>query len=155
MYFLTITHICLSIEVFSIINKRKKDLPFPDHFIFLLEVKVVEVVILCVICNLCRRINLAISKLLYIVMYYELPDLYFVMTVTSIMFQVVIISGETGCGKTTQIPQYILESEIDSDRGAFCNIICTQPRRISAITVSERVASERGEELGESVSIFF
>ncbi|XP_057423201.1 DExH-box ATP-dependent RNA helicase DExH5, mitochondrial isoform X2 [Lotus japonicus] len=65
--------------------------------------------------------------------------------------QVVIISGETGCGKTTQIPQFILESEIEAVRGAACNIICTQPRRISAMSVSERVASERGEKLGESV----
>ncbi|XP_012075702.1 DExH-box ATP-dependent RNA helicase DExH5, mitochondrial isoform X2 [Jatropha curcas] len=65
--------------------------------------------------------------------------------------QVVIISGETGCGKTTQIPQFILESEIESGRGAVCNIICTQPRRISAMSVSERVASERGEKLGECV----
>ncbi|XP_027363417.1 DExH-box ATP-dependent RNA helicase DExH5, mitochondrial [Abrus precatorius] len=65
--------------------------------------------------------------------------------------QVVIISGETGCGKTTQIPQFILESEIESVQGAACNIICTQPRRISAMSVSERVASERGEKLGESV----
>lgn len=66
--------------------------------------------------------------------------------------QVIIISGETGCGKTTQVPQFILESEIESLRGAVCSIICTQPRRISAISVSERVASERGEKLGESVS---
>ncbi|CAN1796382.1 DExH-box ATP-dependent RNA helicase DExH5, mitochondrial [Linum perenne] len=65
--------------------------------------------------------------------------------------QVVIISGETGCGKTTQIPQFILESEIGVVRGAACSIICTQPRRISAISVSERVATERGEKLGESV----
>ncbi|KAK4842427.1 hypothetical protein QYF36_021432 [Acer negundo] len=65
--------------------------------------------------------------------------------------QVVIISGETGCGKTTQVPQFILESETESARGATCNIICTQPRRISAMTVSERVASERGEKLGECV----
>ncbi|KAK9105837.1 hypothetical protein Scep_022681 [Stephania cephalantha] len=65
--------------------------------------------------------------------------------------QVVVISGETGCGKTTQIPQYILESEIDSGRGALCNIVCTQPRRISAMAVSERVSVERGENLGESV----
>ncbi|XWS35012.1 hypothetical protein CRYUN_Cryun21dG0088800 [Craigia yunnanensis] len=65
--------------------------------------------------------------------------------------QVVIISGETGCGKTTQIPQFILESEIDFVRGAVCSILCTQPRRISAMSVSERVASERGEKLGESV----
>jgi ATP-dependent RNA helicase DHX36 len=66
--------------------------------------------------------------------------------------QVVVVSGETGCGKTTQLPQYILESEIDAARGASCNIICTQPRRISAIVVSERVAAERGEKIGESLS---
>ncbi|XP_058184663.1 DExH-box ATP-dependent RNA helicase DExH5, mitochondrial-like isoform X3 [Rhododendron vialii] len=65
--------------------------------------------------------------------------------------QVVIISGETGCGKTTQIPQFILESEIESVRGVLCSIICTQPRRISAMSVSERVAAERGEKLGETV----
>ncbi|CAN6451781.1 unnamed protein product [Victoria cruziana] len=65
--------------------------------------------------------------------------------------QVIVVSGETGCGKTTQLPQYILESEIDAVRGASCNIICTQPRRISAMAVSERVAAERGEKLGESV----
>ena len=69
--------------------------------------------------------------------------------------QVVVVSGETGCGKTTQLPQYILESEIDAARGATCSVICTQPRRISAMSVSERVAAERGEKLGESVSFFF
>ena len=61
------------------------------------------------------------------------------------------MSGETGCGKTTQLPQYILESEIEAARGAVCSIICTQPRRISAMAVSERVAAERGQNLGESV----
>ncbi|XP_056163566.1 DExH-box ATP-dependent RNA helicase DExH3 isoform X3 [Syzygium oleosum] len=65
--------------------------------------------------------------------------------------QVIVISGETGCGKTTQLPQYILESEIESGRGAFCSIICTQPRRISAMAVAERVSAERGEPLGETV----
>ncbi|XP_057852056.2 DExH-box ATP-dependent RNA helicase DExH3 isoform X1 [Cryptomeria japonica] len=65
--------------------------------------------------------------------------------------QILVVSGETGCGKTTQLPQYVLESEIEFGRGAFCNIICTQPRRISAIAVSERVATERGEQLGETV----
>ncbi|KAK9676282.1 hypothetical protein RND81_11G066600 [Saponaria officinalis] len=65
--------------------------------------------------------------------------------------QVIIVSGETGCGKTTQIPQFILESEINSGRGSLCSIICTQPRRISAISVAERVAAERGEKIGESV----
>ena len=62
-----------------------------------------------------------------------------------------VVSGETGCGKTTQLPQYILESEIEAGRGGSCSIICTQPRRISAMAVSERVAAERGEPLGESV----
>ncbi|KAL9267626.1 DExH-box ATP-dependent RNA helicase DExH3-like protein [Drosera capensis] len=65
--------------------------------------------------------------------------------------QVVVVSGETGCGKTTQLPQYIFESEIEAFRGAKCSIICTQPRRISAMSVSERVAAERGEQLGDSV----
>ncbi|EXC12993.1 putative ATP-dependent RNA helicase DHX36 [Morus notabilis] len=65
--------------------------------------------------------------------------------------QVLVVSGETGCGKTTQLPQFILEAEISSLRGADCNIICTQPRRISAISVSARVSSERGESLGETV----
>ncbi|KAJ1694012.1 hypothetical protein LUZ63_010710 [Rhynchospora breviuscula] len=65
--------------------------------------------------------------------------------------QVIVISGETGCGKTTQLPQFILEEEIENLRGARCNIICTQPRRISAISVAARIASERGEELGETV----
>nr|DAD48355.1 TPA_asm: hypothetical protein HUJ06_018292 [Nelumbo nucifera] len=65
--------------------------------------------------------------------------------------QVLVVSGETGCGKTTQLPQFILEEEISSLRGADCNIICTQPRRISAISVSARISSERGEALGETV----
>lgn len=50
--------------------------------------------------------------------------------------QVVIVCGETGCGKTTQVPQFILDQEIKSMQGSKCNIICTQPRRISAIGVA-------------------
>ncbi|XP_073843216.1 dosage compensation regulator mle-like isoform X1 [Musca autumnalis] len=64
---------------------------------------------------------------------------------------VVIIRGNTGCGKTTQIAQYILEDYISSGQGAYCNIYVTQPRRISAISVAERVANESCENLGESV----
>ncbi|XP_057861727.2 DExH-box ATP-dependent RNA helicase DExH7, chloroplastic isoform X2 [Cryptomeria japonica] len=58
---------------------------------------------------------------------------------------VVVVSGETGCGKTTQVPQYILDDLIEAGQGGFCNIICTQPRRIAAISVAERVADERCE----------
>ncbi|KAG8368831.1 hypothetical protein BUALT_Bualt15G0087700 [Buddleja alternifolia] len=58
---------------------------------------------------------------------------------------VVVICGETGCGKTTQVPQYILDNMIGAGRGGYCNIVCTQPRRIAAISVAERVADERCE----------
>uniref|UniRef100_A0AAY5KZW6 RNA helicase n=1 Tax=Esox lucius TaxID=8010 RepID=A0AAY5KZW6_ESOLU len=63
---------------------------------------------------------------------------------------VVIIRGATGCGKTTQVPQFILDQFIKSERAAECNIIVTQPRRISAVSVAERVAYERGEDIGKS-----
>ncbi|EGC29050.1 hypothetical protein DICPUDRAFT_159415 [Dictyostelium purpureum] len=56
--------------------------------------------------------------------------------------QVLVVTAETGCGKSTQIPQYILESFVKSGKGSECNIVCTQPRRISAIGVAERVSYE-------------
>lgn len=65
--------------------------------------------------------------------------------------QVVVISGETGSGKTTQIPQYIFEKYIQEGIGGKCNIITTQPRRISAISVARRVAEERGERMGDTI----
>ena len=51
----------------------------------------------------------------------------------------------------TQVPQFILNDWIAQGRGAECSIICTQPRRISAIGVAERVASERLENPGGTV----
>ena len=60
---------------------------------------------------------------------------------------VVIISGETGSGKTTQIPKFCLAG----GRGIEGKIGCTQPRRIAAIAVAQRIAEEMGEDLGTSV----
>ncbi|KAI9321214.1 P-loop containing nucleoside triphosphate hydrolase protein [Dichotomocladium elegans] len=65
--------------------------------------------------------------------------------------QITIVSGETGCGKTTQVPQFILDDAITSGQGAMCNIICTQPRKVAAIGVAERVAVERCEKIGQSI----
>ncbi|KAK3811164.1 MAG: P-loop containing nucleoside triphosphate hydrolase protein [Benniella sp.] len=64
---------------------------------------------------------------------------------------VIVLVGQTGCGKTTQLPQIILEEYIKDRQGGVCNIICTQPRRIAAISVAQRVAVERGERVGQSV----
>ncbi|XP_017659136.1 PREDICTED: ATP-dependent RNA helicase DHX36-like [Lepidothrix coronata] len=50
--------------------------------------------------------------------------------------RVTVISGETGCGKTTQVTQFILDDHIERGKGSTCRIVCTQPRRISAISVS-------------------
>ncbi|XP_005525199.1 PREDICTED: ATP-dependent RNA helicase DHX36 [Pseudopodoces humilis] len=66
--------------------------------------------------------------------------------------RVTVISGETGCGKTTQVTQFILDDHIERGLGSTCRIVCTQPRRISAISVAERVAAERAEGCGNGRS---
>lgn len=59
----------------------------------------------------------------------------------------IVLVGETGCGKTTQIPQYLLDAGFGKD-----GIIgCTQPRRVAAISVAQRVAQEFGCKVGEYV----
>lgn len=50
-----------------------------------------------------------------------------------------------------QVCQFILDEYIHTMKGAHCNIICTQPRKVSAISIAKRVAYERAEDLGKSV----
>ncbi len=61
--------------------------------------------------------------------------------------QVVVLAGETGSGKTTQIPKFCLAA----GRGINGKIGCTQPRRIAALSVAERIAEEMGEKPGKTV----
>ncbi|TLD18362.1 putative helicase [Venturia nashicola] len=61
--------------------------------------------------------------------------------------QVVILCGETGCGKSTQLPSYVLEHQLS--QGKECKIYCTEPRRISAISLAQRVSEELGESKGD------
>lgn len=69
--------------------------------------------------------------------------------------QVTIISGETGSGKSTQSVQFILDDMINRNLGAAASIICTQPRRISALGLADRVSDERcatvGQEIGYAI----
>ena len=61
--------------------------------------------------------------------------------------QITIVVGDTGSGKSTQVPQFILEHELS--RGRQCKIYCTEPRRISAISLAQRVSEELGEHKGD------
>ncbi|KAK0043117.1 ATP-dependent RNA helicase DHX35 [Biomphalaria pfeifferi] len=63
-------------------------------------------------------------------------------------YQTLIIIGETGCGKSTQIPQYFLEAGWATE-GYVIGV--TQPRRVAAVTVATRVAEERGAILGDEI----
>ena len=60
--------------------------------------------------------------------------------------QIVVLSGPTGCGKSTQVPQYILDQHAMEKR--MVNIIVTQPRKIAASSLAKRVCQERDWKLG-------
>ena len=66
----------------------------------------------------------------------------------------IVVVGETGSGKTTQIPQYLLDSEkfhclFENKRGL--RVAITQPRRVAAVAMARRVSDERGTRLGDVV----
>ncbi|KAG0339114.1 DEAH-box ATP-dependent RNA helicase prp43 [Podila horticola] len=63
--------------------------------------------------------------------------------------QVVILVGETGSGKTTQIPQFMVFDELPAFKGK--KIACTQPRRLAAMSVAQRVAEEMDVVMGQEV----
>eukprot|EP00002_Diphylleia_rotans_P021253 TRINITY_DN413_c0_g1_i2.p1 TRINITY_DN413_c0_g1~~TRINITY_DN413_c0_g1_i2.p1 ORF type:complete len:456 (-),score=95.66 TRINITY_DN413_c0_g1_i2:866-2233(-) len=63
-------------------------------------------------------------------------------------YQTVVIVGHTGCGKTTQIPQYLHEAGWTSGPRM---VACTQPRRVAATSVASRVAEEMNVPLGQEV----
>lgn len=69
--------------------------------------------------------------------------------------QVVVVSGGTGSGKTTQLPQFLIDDWREGEgKGAMSRppaVIVTQPRRIAAVSIAERVAWERNEDMGHSV----
>lgn len=62
-----------------------------------------------------------------------------------------VIKGDTGCGKTTQVPQFIIDHLSEKGLASECNIVVTQPRRISAISLAQRLAVERGEVVGDVI----
>jgi len=67
--------------------------------------------------------------------------------------QVVIVEGETGSGKTTQIPQFLVHAGFSymSQRGNMRVVACTQPRRVAATSIASRVSDEMDVSLGEEV----
>lgn len=62
--------------------------------------------------------------------------------------KVVVLEGDTGSGKTTQVPQFLLEEGYGNDEKIVC---CTQPRRVAAISVARRVSQEMDVQLGKQV----
>ena len=63
--------------------------------------------------------------------------------------QIVVLSGPTGCGKSTQVPQYILYQHAMQKK--YVNIVVTQPRKLAASSLARRVCEERNWELGGMV----
>lgn len=65
--------------------------------------------------------------------------------------RVTVVTGETGSGKSTQVVQFVLDQAIQQLKGSDVKIVCTQPRRVAALSLADRVSNERCTELGGDV----
>ncbi|XP_037933921.1 probable ATP-dependent RNA helicase DHX34 isoform X2 [Teleopsis dalmanni] len=76
----------------------------------------------------------------------SLPVTFFKKTLFSLLpiSKIIIIAGDTGCGKSTQVPQYLYEF-------GYRNIACTQPRRLACVSLSQRVSHEMLDDYGTKV----
>jgi pre-mRNA-splicing factor ATP-dependent RNA helicase DHX15/PRP43 len=81
----------------------------------------------------------------YIMQVWEQRDEFFEMLNKN---QTIVLVGETGSGKTTQIPAFCVEAGLTRGRRV---VACTQPRRVAAMSVSKRVSEEMDVELGGEV----
>ena len=63
--------------------------------------------------------------------------------------QTLVLVGETGSGKTTQIPQFLVDAGYTTNENKM--VVCTQPRRVAAMSVAKRVAEEMDVKIGEEV----
>ncbi|RPD63094.1 P-loop containing nucleoside triphosphate hydrolase protein [Lentinus tigrinus ALCF2SS1-6] len=95
-----------------------------------------------------RQASLAYQEMLASQQRNQLPMAQYKQDLLSLLeiSQIVVLSGETGCGKSTQVPAFILEDQLL--KGRNCKIYCTEPRRISAISLAQRVSRELGEPAG-------
>lgn len=66
-------------------------------------------------------------------------------------YQTTIVIGETGSGKSTQLPQFLSEISFSNQNPSNNCVVCTQPRRVAAVTIAERVAAERNCRIGTEV----
>lgn len=66
-------------------------------------------------------------------------------------YNVICIYGEAGCGKSTMVPQFILEGNQKKEK---CSIIITQPRRVGVLKLAQQVATQRNESCGFTVGYY-
>lgn len=65
--------------------------------------------------------------------------------------RVTVVTGETGSGKSTQVVQFVLDQAIQQLKGSDAKILCTQPRRVAALSLADRVSNERCTDLGDEI----